>query len=144
MADDGNNHNESNAPWVDRAKDKLARSPAEALISSKEAINAISKLVDPGGSLVEIIMRAYFENPTQMTALVHHYSKCEEFEDEQGKREAIYEIAGLVSVGGRSRHELVQAICGDAQLKQQRAGSAIGNWLRKTAGNNGGGDSDGD
>jgi len=87
----------------------------EALLKDSDMPNAARELVHPGKEPIELLMRCYFDDEREVNAAVLYLSKCEEFDDDEGKKVLLWKMAAKTSIKGRARFDLLQALTG--QLK---------------------------
>lgn len=90
----------------------------ENLLQNAELPSAAKELVHPGKEPLELLMRCYIDDERELNAAILYLSKCEEFNDEDGKKLLLMKLAGKTSIKGRSRVDLLQAITGTL-LRQQ-------------------------
>jgi len=92
----------------------------EGLLKNAEMPSVARELVHPGKEPIELLMRCYFDDEREVNAAVLYLSKCEEFDDDEGKKILLWKMAGKTSIKGRSREDLLQAVTGTL-LKANRS-----------------------
>jgi len=89
-------------------------SDIERTFAAGEMPNVAREFVHPGkqGNYEDILMRTVFRDENQRNAAIIFLRKCEEFGLEDHIDMMVNWLAASVSVGGRARLELLQAITG--------------------------------
>jgi hypothetical protein len=130
------NGNGAKATTAEELKRTLSQNSIETAFNQSDVVSAIRYLVEPGDTMHGLLMRANI--PAKQTddkvfsiAAVHHLSKAEEFGDTGAQNELMNLIALMVSLRGKGREQLVEAIIGE---HKQKADLGFGEKLRKMAG----------
>jgi len=103
-------------------------SDLERIFSQSEMPSVIREFVHPGKTAREMMMRTVFRDENERNDTLIFLRKCEEFELDEYIEMLINWYSASVSVGGRSRKEVLQATTGvvvpgfysDARYDRQR------------------------
>ena len=105
-------------------------SDLERIFSQADMPNVIKEFVHPGKTCREMMMRTVFRDENERNDALIFLRKCEEFGLSEYIEMLINWLAASVSVGGRSRKEVLQATTGiivpglysDTRRDRQRVG----------------------
>ncbi len=107
------------------------------MVGQKEMPNALNMLIQPGEDPIELAMRTIIvrddEISVKIKAYAYRLAKCEEFHDELGKKEILYEWAMQVSRRGIGREQIVDSVTGERSHNEKMSGGGIGQWIRNKA-----------
>lgn len=130
--ENGNGHDLGKVGVPQHIKQTLSQSQLKPLFGQHELPNALNMLVQPGEDYHGILMRTVFEDSWQRQATIDLIELDNMFGYDAGKELALMNCAAAVSDFGIGREQLVKAIIGEANLKNDRGG--FGSWLKKKAG----------
>jgi len=94
----------------------------DGLFGSGELASAIKEFVHPGKGPSEVLMRVVFKDQREANAAVLFLRKCDEFHMEGHKTLLLNRLCSSVSVEGKGRSQLLQAVVGQLLTHLYRGG----------------------
>ncbi|BAS31169.1 hypothetical protein [Dehalococcoides mccartyi] len=89
-------------------KTGLTLDKLEGMLQNVNTPSIAGDLVNPGDDLAKLMMRTTFKDERQKNAACQYLALCQEFENDDGIEALRTWLAANVSVGGRSRDQLVE------------------------------------
>ena len=102
--------------------------------SHDRGTQAVDYIVRAGDDIKDLLMRTSFASYAHAVALAHHMAKCWKFNCDRHEKEALFVIAGAVSVHGQSREQLIQAIIGQyGNPRAMKGGMSFSDKVKRAA-----------